>query len=189
MDPISSIDELDKMEFSEFKEPSYEKSQKTGYSHLDSIGSTPWWLLGIGGLIVGGGIYAAKRRSRQKGEGCSGAQESIGSDTVADYSSQTTQADSYNGSQSSMDSLFADSASSIRVPSFSDIICSKEDQEKIADIVTTLDKQSFWGLISEKKRLELLGQKIDLVHSLTFLWSIFRDDKLKEGTKWDSWGE
>ena len=120
MDPISSIDELDRMEFSELKEASYEKSHKTGYSHLDSIGSTPWWLLGIGGLVVGGGVYAAKRRSRQKGESCAGAQESTGSDSsnMADYSSQSMQTDSYNGLHPSMDGLFTEPGSSTEVPSF-----------------------------------------------------------------------
>ena len=161
MDPISSIDELDRTEFSELKEPSYEKSKKTGYSHLDSIGSTPWWLLGVGGLVVGGGIYAAKRRSRQNGESCAGAQESTGSDpsTMADCSSQAMQAASYNGSQQSMHGLFTDSASPVQIPSFSDIICSKEDREKIADIVTTLDKNSFWGLIAEREGWKTLGKR------------------------------
>jgi|GEM_PF-3671578 len=180
MDEISFSDPISKTEIPDFDLSPYEEPKELGYSRLDSMGSTthantPWWLLGIGGLLVGGGVYAAKRRARQNGQ-ISGAEGSSESDSTSSPNCSQEIRSLFGNASTHSERKTAVSTS--QPPSLADIVCSSDDQEKIADIVKTLDKNSALGLIGEQTRLEKLGQKIDSIHSLAFLWTIFHDRDL-----------
>jgi hypothetical protein len=63
---------------------------------------------------------------------------------------------------------------------YKDLVCTEEDKEHIAEIITTMAAKSKFQLLFSQAHLKDLGAQINHVHPLKFISTIFSQERLKE---------
>jgi hypothetical protein len=62
---------------------------------------------------------------------------------------------------------------------YSELVCTSQDQENIAEIITAMAENGKVSLLFMQTHLKQLGAEINHVHPLKFLSTIFTNDRLK----------
>ncbi|MBS0625219.1 MAG: hypothetical protein JSS32_04145 [Verrucomicrobia bacterium] len=72
------------------------------------------------------------------------------------------------------------SSSAVKQHSFDEIRCSDIERDNVREIVRTLYETNAMALAGHKSRLEGIGEKLNKVNTLAFLWAIFSDKDFSE---------
>ncbi len=136
------------------------------YERLHSLGKSSPWLLAAAACIMGTGVCCTRKQTKK-----------INSTTIVQVESEPAEPDSLSSSQTRRSPLTINSS---RV-SHQAFACLPQHQQKIREIINILDTNSAFGLVTGGwiGHLRKLENEIDDVPALSFLWTIFSNDELK----------